>query len=244
MSLYYWAECNRAVLGEILPEALVVLPIGATEQHGPHLPTGTDSIVVESVVVQGVQRAAGAAVRDIVLAPTIPFGASDHHFLFGGTLSLESETTTQVLVDLIRSVKQDGGSRVLIVNGHGGNRGPCHSATHIASTRYGVHAAYIDYWSLVRNLGDGVNVPGHAGAFETGMMRHLRPQLLADVPPGEDPRSYPDIEDMVLHTEVIWRSLDGYTDHPVRATVEAGARWFNACADALADRIAALAASL
>lgn len=239
MSVYRWAECTRTVLGQVLPEAVVVLTIGATEQHGPHLPTGTDTVSVEAVVAQAVEHAAASAARDVVLAPVIPFGASDHHFLFGATLSLESTTTIQVLVDLMRSVEKAGGLRVFLVNGHGGNRGPCHAAIHIASTRYGMHLGYVDYWSLLPRAGETVKIPGHAGAFETAMVSHLRPGLLGPVPPGDAPRPHPDIDGVALHSEAVWRAVDGYTDQPARGTAADGARWLNSSARALADRIVA-----
>jgi creatinine amidohydrolase len=244
VSSHDWASCTRALLSDILPEALVVLPVGATEQHGPHLPTGTDALIVSAVAGEAVRRAAGASARDLVLAPTVPFGASDHHFPFGGTLSLRTETTTSVLLDLLRSVREAGGARVLLVNGHGGNRGPCHSAAHAASTRYGLHVGYLDYWSLLAGDPDAARIPGHAGAFETSMVSHLRPGAVGPAPaPGPRPHR-PGADDVVLHSEALWRAIDGYSDQPADASAQDGARWFEACARALAARITDLAGSL
>ncbi|MQA76801.1 MAG: creatininase family protein, partial [Solirubrobacterales bacterium] len=138
MALFRWDEINRATLTTVLPDALVVLPVGATEQHGPHLPTGTDALLVTAVTGAAAQRAAPRAPRDVVLAPTLPFGASDHHFPFGGTLSLSQETMTAAMVELAGSVGRDGGHRMVIVNGHGGNKGACFSAAAAASTRHGM----------------------------------------------------------------------------------------------------------
>jgi creatinine amidohydrolase len=243
MKTYDWAECTRTVLGQILPEAVVVLPIGATEQHGPHLPTGTDALIVGAVAREAVRRAADTTTRALVLAPTIPVGASDHHFPFGGTLSLEAETVTRVLLDLLRSVHHDGGSRVLLVNGHGGNRGPCHSAAQAASVRYGMHVGYLDYWTLLVGNGDGTRIPGHAGAFETSMVAHLNPGAIAELPEPAARQPRPDIDDVVVHSETIWRAVDGYTDQPANARAEDGERWFRACVESLSARIVDLAAA-
>lgn len=244
MNSYVWSDCTRRLLSEILPEAVVVLPIGATEQHGPHLPTGTDALIVGAIAGQAIRRAAGSSPRELVLAPTIPFGASDHHFPFGGTLSLQNETATGVLLDLLRSVHEAGGSRALIVNGHGGNRGPCHSAAHAASTRYGMHVGYLDYWSLLAEDPDAARIPGHAGAFETSMVSHLQPSSVGPVPPPAQRPQPPGADGVVLHSEALWRAIDGYSDQPADARAEDGARWLAACAQALASRITDLAGSL
>jgi creatinine amidohydrolase len=244
MSSHDWADCTRTLLSDVLPEAVVVLPVGATEQHGPHLPTGTDALIVSAIAGEAVRRAAESSPRHLVLTPTVPFGASDHHFPFGGTLSLQNETVTSVLLDLLRSVHEAGGSRVLIVNGHGGNRGPCHSAAHAASTRFGMHVGYLDYWLLLAGDQDAARIPGHAGAFETAMVSHLRPALVGPVPsPGQRP-DRPGAEGVVLHSEALWRAIDGYSDQPADARAEDGARWHEACVRELAVRITDLAVSL
>jgi len=141
---------------------VVVLPIGATEQHGPHLPTGTDSLIVGAVAREAVRRAAGPSTRNLVLTATVR-SALGPSLPLGGTLSLQTETVTGVLLDLLRSVQRAGGSRVFIVNGHGGNRGPCHSAAHAASTRYGMHVGYLDYWALLADLAGGARIPPRRG---------------------------------------------------------------------------------
>src|SRR5579885_1456583 len=114
-----FAEMNRVQLRAAAPESLVILPIGATEQHGPHLPTGTDLFTVESVA-----REAAAQVPEtipVIVTPSLPFGSSHHHFIFGGTLSLSTETYYRVLCELLESLVTDGFTRMFLVNGHGGN---------------------------------------------------------------------------------------------------------------------------
>src|SRR5688572_14822347 len=92
------ADMTRTELASSAAAALLVLPIGATEQHGPHLPAGTDSILVERIA-----RDAAARVDSkipVVLAPTLSFGSSAHHLPFGATLSLATDTYLHALLDL------------------------------------------------------------------------------------------------------------------------------------------------
>ncbi|WP_405057543.1 creatininase family protein [Kribbella sp. NBC_01505] len=239
--LISWHHTNRSELNELLPEAIVILPIGATEQHGPHLATGTDWILAEAVTKQAAQLVHDRAARPLVLAPTLPYGASDHHLPFGGTLSLTPETLLAVLLDLTRSLAASGGRRLLLVNGHGGNIGICHAAAAAASSRYDVNVAHLDYWQLARDTGD-TPVPGHAGIFETALVLAQDEALVAERHPRSEPLSGPAIDG--VHSAESWRRIDGYTDHPERATTEAGRIWFEQLAGALGDRLLELAEAL
>lgn len=242
MALLFWEETDRETLTRLLPDALVVLPVGATEQHGPHLPTCTDALIAGSLARAAAERAAARTSCDVVVAPVLPFGSSDHHFPFGGTLSLTPETMTTVLTELVRSVGRDGGRRVVVVNGHGGNHGPGNSAAAAASTRHDVAVAYVDYWSLLPDTERGsTHVPGHAGAFETSMVLGLRPELVRDRPRRETPPAAPSAADVTVSAAAVWGNIDGFTDRPVDADADAGKRWFETLADALADRLVTLA---
>src|SRR5437762_128963 len=88
------------------PESLLVFPLGATEQHGPHLPVGTDSMLVEAVAERAVQALPDSV--PAVLAPTLPVGSSAHHVPFGGTLSMTTLSFYGVLMDLGRSAAPSG----------------------------------------------------------------------------------------------------------------------------------------
>ncbi len=242
-----WSEVDRTTLAHVLPDAVVVLPVAATEQHGPALPTGTDTLIVGAVAARAVELAEAESGRPVVLAPVVPVGASDHHVPFGATLSLTVETMTQVVLDLARSVAAAGGRRLLIVNGHGGNRGPCHAAAQAAATRTGLRVGYVDYWELLlADPGDRANsdappIPGHAGAFEASLMAHLAPHLIVAVSPRDPPAVAPARPALVVHDAADWQSIDGYTDNPARGDAHRGAVWFDRCARRLADHITALA---
>ena len=101
-------------------DKIVLLPLGAVEQHGPHLGTGTDTDIVTSLAT-----AAEMQRQDkIILAPGLPFGSSHHHLSFGGTISLSADLYVQVVTDLVRSLLQCGFRRIILLNGHGGNITP------------------------------------------------------------------------------------------------------------------------
>lgn len=238
-----WAELNREQLGAVLPQALVILPIGATEQHGPHLATGTDALLASTVAGRAATLAATDSARQLVLTPAMPIGASDHHFPFGGTLSFRPETLLAVLADLARSVVRSGGRRLVLVNGHGGNQGICQAAAAQAANDHEIAVAYVDYWRFASDPG-GTNIPGHAGEFETSLVRAVAPELAGKPNARLNPPAYPVVPDVQIHASAGWQVINGYSDDPARADAERGQRWLNQCVRGLADRFVALATTL
>ncbi|HWV36347.1 MAG TPA: creatininase family protein [Thermomicrobiales bacterium] len=251
MAVRRWNEMNRRTLAKILPGAVTVVPTAATEQHGPHLATGHDALILDEIV-----RRAGDCVAsdiDVVVTPTLAFGSSDHHLPFGGTLSLGTETYLRVISDLLRSLVAAGTKRILVVNGHGGN----HELNEIAvrdvaiSLPAGQHVkmAAGSWWTIAAGTRAndarfaGIRTPGHAGALETAMMLAFRPELVAaDRPAREnDPSLGTVIPGARIEGEVRWADFDGYTDSPALATAELGEAALAIAADALAGAIATLA---
>src|SRR5688500_15918427 len=98
--------------------AVLVVPIGSTEQHGPHLPLSTDTDVALALALRVAARRA-----DVVVAPALPYGASGEHAGFAGTLSMGQAALELVVVELARSATDSFG-RVLLLSGHGGNAEP------------------------------------------------------------------------------------------------------------------------
>lgn len=154
-----------------------LIPLGATEQHGPHLAMGTDAIVAEQLA----ERLASAASGLAVMTPPLPIGFSPHHLNFPGTISARPETLTSLLADVVDSLRRAGIRRFLIINGHGGNLAflPAWMAT--CERELGVRLA-LAHWSL---LGQDVVADtaqsspiGHACEVETSLVMALAPHLV------------------------------------------------------------------
>ncbi|WP_029136738.1 creatininase family protein [Nakamurella lactea] len=243
MTVLHWAETDRQTLSEVLTEALVLLPMGATEQHGRHLPAGTDAIIATAVTEQAAARSAAAQDRQLVIAPTLTIGASDHHLPFGGTLSLSPATLLAVLSDIVDSLATTGCHRLVLVNGHGGNAGICQAAAGAAAARHSMRVAHLDYWNVLAP-GSAHPVPGHAGAFETSLMIATRPDLVRPTTGRGSRPPYPAVQDVGLHSAAGWHQIDGYTDEPELATAEIGARWLEEIVAGMSGRIDELARML
>src|SRR5438552_15060883 len=159
---------------------VVVAPIAACEQHSRHLPAFTDTLLV-TAVAEGVEQ---RLPQQVVLLPTLWFGASSHHLRFGATLSAEVDTHIDLLCDLLVPLLDDGHQRFLMLNGHGGNIDTMHVALRRLMTRYRDRIlTAASYWELAEKemaaLAEGPRKDvGHACEFETSMMLALRPDLV------------------------------------------------------------------
>ncbi|MFC9659095.1 mycofactocin biosynthesis peptidyl-dipeptidase MftE [Nocardia sp. NPDC127606] len=147
----------RAAEGVIL-----VIPLGATEQHGPHLPLSTDSDIASAV-----SRRAAAERTDLLLAPAVAYGASGEHAGFAGTLSIGQAALELLVVELCRSAT-DTFSRIVLVNGHGGN---------VEALRRAVTLLRSESRD-VRLFSPGYGGDPHAGRTETSIQLALRPDLV------------------------------------------------------------------
>lgn len=223
-------EITRVEAAERAPEALVILPVGATEQHGPHLPLGTDFLIVEHVA----RKAAAAArdERDVIVTPTLPFGSSHHHLPFGGTVSMATERYYGALHDMVESLVTDGFRRIFILNGHGGNHEIIQLVARDLALRLPANFGAASYWDLGREalLADDPGLqgrlPGHAGHFETAAIMALRPDLVSNPLPQ---RSAEEVARTAMPATPFrserygfWTSIGGHTDTPHRATAERG----------------------
>lgn len=237
-----FAEMTRQELRAIAGETTVVLPLGATEQHGPHLPAGTDFLTVDRLAQAAADRAAPEIA--ITVAPALPFGSSDHHLIFGATLSLRTETYYRVLNDLLRSLITDGFHRIFLLNGHGGNHELAQLAARDVALELPVRIAAASYWTIAwdalidQQAHLGCRLPGHAGVFETSMMLAQRPELVASERPHRDgvrdtdPRNFHSPYRHEIHN--FWKGIDGYSDSPDQASDEKGRRYWEAVVAAVA----------
>src|SRR5215207_3187448 len=158
------AGLAELVSGDVAP-SVVVVPLGATEQHGPHLPLGTDTTIACALAF-----GLAAARDDVVVAPALPYGSSGEHAGFAGTLSIGHAALELVLVELARS--WDG--PMLFVCAHGGNVEPLRDA--VRQLRIEGHE--VRAWSAAFG-GDA-----HAGRVETSLMLALAPERVASSRPA------------------------------------------------------------
>ena len=157
---------------------LAVLPVGSTEQHGPHAPLGTDALAAAAVAERGVDGYNGPA----VVAPTVPVGVAEEHRHFAGTLWVREDTFRSYVRETIASLAAHGWHRVVVVNGHGGNVAPLREACARLSrdeTAYAVPFTWFDAVDSgdVPALDPGVGM-GHGGPLETSVVRALDPDLV------------------------------------------------------------------
>lgn len=212
-----------------------LVPVGATEQHGPHLPTGTDTIIA-SALCDAASAATGAPAL-----PPVAIGCSyGHGTELPGQLSLSPELLAAVLREYAHWAAESGLRRLLFVNAHFGNVGALLAATDdLRLRRPDLRVGIANWWALdplvgTEMLADGDDV--HANRAETAMMMHIAPELvhLARVRDADDPDR---TDALVFRYTAPALSTNGVTGRPSEATPELGAKLFGLTVDALVDRI-------
>lgn len=154
---------------QVSGDALLIIPLGSCEQHGPHLPLDTDSVIVEAIA----NRVAGELIRSGTpcrVAPVLAYGASGEHQAFAGTLSLGTDALRLVMTELIRSAAT-WARRILLLNGHGGNA----DALRLAVRQMRDEGHMVAWASCTVPGGDA-----HAGHTETSMVLALDPKRVGD----------------------------------------------------------------
>jgi len=148
---------------------LVLVPLGSTEQHGPHLPFFTDALIAAAVARGAAERYRHSGRSGIIVAPVVPYGASGEHQDFAGTISIGHEALRNMLTELVRSVSTWAG-RIIFVNGHGGNALTLKAV--VDRLRYEQHEV-----SMVLCAPETVT-DAHAGFDESSVMLYLHPELV------------------------------------------------------------------
>jgi creatinine amidohydrolase len=175
-----WAELRRDQVADVAARGgVALLPVGAIEQHGPHLPLGTDATAAMAVCVR-----AARAVRTppVLVLPPIWWGISPYWMGFSGTLTLRPRVLLDVVTDVCASVARHGFQQVVLVNGHGGNDGLLQAAVAQASTS-AFRVTCVSYWTLARQTLREVTefdegMIGHAGEAETSVGLYLQPDCV------------------------------------------------------------------
>ncbi len=170
------AELTWAEVRERRGQATVgLIPVGATEQHGPHLPLGTDFLTAQALAH------AAASETGAVCTPVVPVGISAHHQQFWGTLTVSPDAFRAYMRDLARSLAEHGWRRLVFVNGHGGNSAALLEVCRTLRCE-DVFAVVWSWWldpsvqAVLRELFRSRGT--HAGAAETSLIAHLHPELV------------------------------------------------------------------
>jgi len=212
-----------------------LVPVGAIEQHGPHLPTGTDAIVAGSLCV-----AVGELTGSLVL-PAISLGVSyGHGTVLGGTLSLTPDLLVAVVHQYVRWAAASGLRRLLFVNAHFGNSASLGVATDsVRLLAPQLRVGTLDWWAadpaiLAEVTADGADI--HANRAETAIMLAIAPDQvhLDRVANANDPDR---TDGLVFRYTAPALSRNGVTGRPSEATVELGMRLWNQAVRAIAGRV-------
>jgi creatinine amidohydrolase len=197
--------------------ATLLLPLGSTEQHGPHLPLSTDTLVAVAVAEALADRR-----DDVVLAPALPYGSSGEHAGFPGTLSIGQDALQLLLLELIRSA--DAFGAVVIVSGHGGNAEPVARAV----------ARLTDEGRRVRAWSPSGAVDLHAGRTETALLLALAPSLVRqELAEAGDPRPLRELLPLLREGGVAAVSPNGVLGDPAGASANEGRSLLAALVDNL-----------
>lgn len=188
---------------------LLLVPLGATEQHGPHLPLDTDTRIAVAVADGVAHRLEG-----VLVAPPIAIGASGEHAGFPGTLSVGTRVLADMLVEIVRTAGPEF-ARVVVVNAHGGNS----YALRAAVATSAAEGRSLEVWS--------VRLPGadaHAGRTETSLLLHLAPETVAmdrAAPGNTDPLE--ELLPKMMEGGVLEVSANGVLGDPSGADADEGA---------------------
>jgi creatinine amidohydrolase len=230
-------EMTREEIRQIAPTGVAVMPTAATEQHGPHMAVGTDTLLVTTVAKRAAEEAADEV--QVVITPPLAFGSSFHHYPFGGTLSLTSATFANVVLDVLEGLVRTGFRHLVVLNGHGGNKDLIGMANQDLVNRLGQPAtvASCNYWDIAMpalaasNVMPVDRIPGHAGQYETSAILSLRPDWvnenarqnvrnMAEEESGLDV----DLTGATVQTYGAWGKGPGHTDNPAAASADVGAK--------------------
>lgn len=235
-----WPEVAEAVARGV---TTIILPLGSTEQHGPHLPLGTDTIRAAALAGR-----LAAYLPEALVAPPLPIGCSDEHAGFPGLLSLEAETLASVIVDCARRLVAWGVKRLILLSAHGGNG----RALALAAERLRRELLELRVWTpddllltadaiLAEARRDGILPEAlglHAGEGETSEILCLRPHLvhLERAAPGftGDMQS---ILPKLREAGLLPVTPNGVLGDPTCAQTERGERYLNIQAEQLAAEL-------
>lgn len=176
----YWADLKASDFLDLPDDTIAVLPLGAIEQHGPHLPLSVDRDLSDAVAGRALQEL--GPTQSVLVLPVLAITTSNEHKGYPGTLSLSPETLLASLRDIGASVARAGIDRLVFFNGHGGNTAVLEIAARELRIAHDLIVATCSWFGFV-NTADGEALDSfpydlHAGEIETSAMLALRPELV------------------------------------------------------------------
>ncbi len=221
---------------------LAVLPVGSTEQHGPHAPLGTDALTAAHVARVGSERYREETGVDVPVAPTIPVGIAEEHRAFDGTLWVSPETFRKYVRETIESFAHHGFTRVVVVNGHGGNIDALRELTGAVSREDNAYAVAFTWFNSV----ESEHSMGHGGPLETALVSHIDGELIREEKLDEareegSSRWGEWVAGVNLAHDSDEFTNNGVVGDPTAASEELGAELSAQAADALCELLAAVA---
>jgi creatinine amidohydrolase len=222
---------------------VAIVPVGSMEQHGPHLPFQVD-VFVASRLAEDLEK----KIPELLLVPSIWTGVSAHHMDFPGSITLRAKVFMDVLRDICASLHRHGFRRIVLLNGHGGNRASLEVLGQELFVELGLTVNTLAYWDLVPDLVGSLKKIkssglGHSGELETSLMLHLAPHLVSreDIPAGlhgiDEPGPTTGIKRYMNMKE---HSPPGVIGMPSAASAEIGAKLYQGALDALEKAVRAL----
>jgi creatinine amidohydrolase len=244
MSRQYMDLSGPEIATEISPSSILLLPIGAVEQHGPHLPMSVDAVIADETATAVVNECGDEL--DVWQLPTISISKSNEHAWSPGTLYLSPETMMAMLRDIGRSVASTGAERLVLLNAHGGNTTHLGTALRELRLQFGLktflmHPSLPPAYggaSTEEELGMGI----HGSKNETSVFMHLRPgETKLELAERKVPEAIAENEHVKFGGSVSFGWLsndfdpDGYIGDPTGASEELGAELFTHAVGKLAE---------
>jgi creatinine amidohydrolase len=245
-----WDRMSAPAIREAAKDkTVVIIPLGATEQHGPHLPTQVDWRSAYEISMRAARLMAGR--QRALVTPAIPFGMSEHHMSLGGTLTLDYATMAAVVGCVVRSAARHGFERIFVLNGHGGNIAALDTIITELTIELKLPLAGGTYWYIaaasIREILEQQPQLLHACEAETSIMMALSPETVAPLDrsmrgvhvPGMS--AIPGVNPGIFRWQHLkTRSATGVLGEAWAASAEKGQKLLDAIsrdvADALADQ--------
>lgn len=253
-----WENLTRDEIAALdKDKTIVMLPTSATEQHGPHLPVGTDAIILSTLIDRIIAQGDEAFPKgNLIFAPQLPIGKSNEHMGFAGTITFSAQTYYALLHDIAKSIAASGFKKLVLFNSHGGNTDMLNLISRDLRIDLGLDVFVIDWWftDFWADGLKGIQQSGKYGVFhacelETSLMLEARPEtvhmeLAVDEDPAEAFRGDKYVT-VFGPVNAGWKTADvtksGVIGAPTFATVEKGQKLFDYACEKLLDIFAEIA---